>query len=194
METKTNKLTGMSILLALVIVLTAISGLIHFGPFSITLSLFAIIIGAAIYGPKCGAILGLSFGAVVLVQGLLGTDGGSTLYLISQNAFACIFTVLIKGTAAGFLAGLVYKIVEKKNDKLAVILSGIVCPVVNTGIFLLCMLTVYMDTLNMWANGQSVINFAIVTLTGVNFIIELVVNMVLASAMTFIIKSVGKKD
>lgn len=102
-------LTGISILAAVVVVLTVACNFIKFGPFSITLALAPIIIGSALYGKKAGGILGGVFGLVVLLTGLLGMDGGTVLYLCSQNAFATILICLVKGWAAGYLSGLVYE-------------------------------------------------------------------------------------
>ena len=54
-------LVGMGILTAIVIVLQGLASAIRFGPFSITLVLAPIIIGAALYGWKAGAWLGFVF-------------------------------------------------------------------------------------------------------------------------------------
>lgn len=186
-------LTGISILAAIVVVLTILCTFIKFGPFSITLALAPIIIGSALYGKKAGAVLGGVFGLVVLVTGLLGFDGGTVLYLCSQNAIATALICIVKGAAAGFAAGLVYELLAKKNLKFGVVVAGVVCPIVNTGLFILGMLAFFFDTLNAWAGGANLIYYLIVGLTGINFLIELGVNLLLSSAIVRIIK-VGKKQ
>ena len=185
---KLRRMTGLSIFTAVIAVLTVLCTFVRFGPFSITLALAPIIIGAAIYGPGAGAYLGGVFGFVVLLTGLFGWDGGTVMLLLSQNALACIIICIGKGAAAGWLSGLVYKLLEKKDVRLGVIVAGIVCPVVNTGLFILGMMIFYMGTLESWAGGQAVLYFVIVGLTGINFLVELAVNMVLASGITTIIK------
>ena len=55
----TKTLTGISILAAIVVVLTILCTFIKFGPFSITLALAPIIIRAALYGKKACAVLGV---------------------------------------------------------------------------------------------------------------------------------------
>ena len=91
----TRTLTGISILAAIVVVLTILCTFIKFGPFSITLALAPIIIGSALYGKKAGAVLGGVFGLVVIITGLLGFDGGTVLYLCSQNAIATVLICLV---------------------------------------------------------------------------------------------------
>jgi uncharacterized membrane protein len=189
---KTRRMTGLAIFSAIIVVIQIVCTFVRFGPFSITLALAPIIIGAALYGVSAGAYLGGVLGLVVLITGLLGWDGGTVMYLMSQNALATILICLVKTVAAGWLAGLVYRAAAKKNTLLGVILAGIVCPVVNTGLFIAGMLIFFFSTLQTWANGTAVTYFIIVGLTGVNFLIELLANMVLASGITRVIQA-GKR-
>ena len=188
----TRKMAGLAIFTAIIVVLQVLCTFIRFGPFSITLALAPIIIGTAMYGKGAGAYLGGVFGAVVLVTGLLGWDGGTVMLLMGINPVGCILICLLKGIAAGFFAGLCYELIAKKNDKVGVLVSGIVCPVVNTGLFIVGMLVFFFDTLSSWAGGQDLLFFIIVGLTGVNFLVELAVNIVLSSGITQIIRA-GKK-
>ncbi len=183
----TRRLTGLAIFTALIIVLQVICTFVRFGPFSITLALAPMIIGAAMYGRKAGAYLGFVFGLVVLVTGLFGWDGGVVMLLLSQNALGCVLICLVKGAAAGWVAGLIYEWLSKKNDLAAVVTAGIVCPLCNTGLFIVGMLVFFMSTLESWAGGEAMLYYIIFGLTGINFVIELAVNMVLASGITRII-------
>ena len=188
----TRKMTGLAIFTAIIVVLQVLCTFVRFGPFSITLALAPIIIGTAMYGKGAGAYLGGVFGAVVLVTGLLGWDGGTVMLLMGINPLGCVLVCLLKGVAAGFFAGLCYELIAKKNDKLGVLVSGVVCPVVNTGLFIVGMLVFFFDTLSGWAGGQNLLLYIIVGLTGVNFLVELAVNIVLSSGITRIIRA-GKK-
>lgn len=188
----TRKMTGLAIFTAIIVVLQVLCTFVRFGPFSITLALAPIIIGTAMYGKGAGAYLGGVFGAVVLVTGLLGWDGGTVMLLMGINPLGCVLVCLLKGVAAGFFAGLCYELIAKKNDKLGVLISGVVCPVVNTGLFIVGMLVFFFDTLSGWAGGQNLLLYIIVGLTGVNFLVELAVNIVLSSGITQIIRA-GKK-
>ena len=104
-----------------------------------------------------------------------------------------VITVIIKGVMAGFCAGLVYKLLEKLNRYLAVFVSAIVCPVVNTCIFLLGSLIFFVDTVNAGASaeGMSVGAYLIIFFVGLNFVFELLVNIVLSPAILRII-NIGK--
>lgn len=188
---KTKKMVSLSIFTAIIIVLTIICTFIRFGPFSITLALAPIIVGAAMYGCGAGAYLGFVFGAVVLITGLFSWDGGTVMYLMSVNPIATVALCLIKGAAAGFCAGAVYNLLAKKSVLAGVLTAAVVCPVVNTGLFVIGMLVFFIDTLTSWAGGTELIYYIILTLVGANFLVELVVNLLLSSGISRIIK-VGK--
>lgn len=111
----TRRMTGLAIFTAIIVVLQVLCTFVRFGPFSITLALAPIIIATAIYGKGAGAYLGGVFGLVVLITGLLGWDGGTVMLLMSINPVACILICIVKGAAAGFLAGLCYEAIAKKK-------------------------------------------------------------------------------
>ena len=105
---KTRRLTGLALMTAIVVVLQVVASFVKFGPFTITLALAPILIGAALYGPKAGACLGGVFGAVVLLACILGWDmGGNVLW--NANPFLTALVCLGKGILAGLAAGLVYR-------------------------------------------------------------------------------------
>ena len=182
-----QKITGISIFIALIALLTVICTFVRFGPFSVTLALSAIVVGGAVYGMKSGALLGGVFGFVVLLTGIFGWDGGTVMLLMGENALGCIIICLGKGMVAGWVSAAVYRLFEKKSPKIGVLLSSILCPVVNTGLFILGMFYFFLPTLESWAGGADVLYFAIVGLTGINFIVELVVNLVLSSGVAAVI-------
>ena len=190
-----RRMTGMNLMAAIIAVLTVLGNFVRFGPFPITLALAPIIIGAAMYGAGAGAILGGVFGLVTLISGLAGWDGGTVMYLMGIAPFACILVCVGKSVAAGWCAGLVYRAIEKKNRHVGVVAAGIVCPVVNTGVFIIGMLLFFTSALESWASGQGLMYYVIFGLTGVNFLVELAVNLVLSSGITAIIKyAKGRKS
>ena len=185
---KTRKLTGVAIFTAIVIVLQLLGSFIRFGPFSISLVLIPIVVGAAMYGTAAGAWLGFIFGLVVLLS-------GDAAAFLGVNALGTIITVIAKGTLAGLCAGLVFRALVKTNTYVAVIVSAVVCPVVNTGVFLLGCLLFFMETINGWAAAAgfaSAGTYMIVGLVGLNFVFELLVNVILSPVIVRII-SIGKK-
>lgn len=184
MSTKTMVLAA--ILTALVVVLQFVGQTIRLGPFMISLVLIPIVIGAATCGPAIGAWLGFVFGMFVLIS-------GDAAAFLTVNAFGTVVTVLVKGTLCGLAAGYVYKLLEGKNNTLAVILAAIVCPVVNTGIFLLGCTVFFMDTITAWANGGNVVAYMFLGLVGGNFLVELGMNLVLGPAIVRLVNIAESK-
>ena len=182
-------ITGVGIFTAVVIVLQLLGAFIRFGPFSISLTLIPIVVGAALYGPWAGAWLGFVFSMVVLISG----DAGAFLVV---NAFGTILTVIAKGTAAGWAAGAVFRALEKTNTWLAAICAAVICPVVNTGLFLVGCRLFFMETIAGWGRAmgfESVGKYMIYGLVGGNFVFELLTNIVLSPVIVRLIR-IGRKE
>ena len=176
----TETLTFGAVLTALVVILQflalGIKAALPFLPFTVSLVLIPIVIGAAKCGPYMGAWLGFVFGVIVLLSG----DAAAFLTI---NSLGTILTVLVKGTACGFVSGLVYRLLEKKQKTVAVYAAAAVCPLVNTGLFFVGCLLFFMDTVSEWAAAFGFHNVALymfVGLAGINFLFEFVVNVVLS--------------
>ncbi len=188
---KTQKLVGLGILTALIIVLQVMSTFVKFGPFSITLSLIPIIVGAALYGAGAGAYLGAVFSGVVIIMCVTGGDiGGAMVW--NANPLMCFVLCMLKGTLAGFEAGIHYKALESTNKIVASIAAALISPIVNTGVFLLGLVIFFKDTLILWAGGSDLLYYIIFGLTGVNFLVELGVNVVLSPVIVRIVQVVKK--
>ena len=193
---KTKVLVGMAIFTALVVVLQLMAGVIKIGPFTPSLVLIPIVIGAAVYGAKAGAWLGLVFSITVLAAVVTGADAGGFL-MWGINPFMTAAIVLSKGVAAGFLSGLVFRVLQHKNQMLATAVAAVVCPVVNTGLFLIGTLAVFEPLLTQWAQGwmeatgrtdATLGTYLIVGMVGLNFLVELGVNVVLSPVVVRILK------
>ena len=183
---KTKRLTGISILIAIIVILQFISATIKFGSFTITLALVPIVIGAALYGMTAGAVFGFAFGIVVLINCIIAVDPvGNILWL--ANPFLTALLCLLKGAAAGFCAGFVYKLAAKKNKYAGVISATIICPIVNTSILIAGLVLFYHDIFVEWAAGTNLFYFAIIGMTGFNFLLEIGTNIVLSPTIAKII-------
>ena len=180
-----NTIIGLGLLTAIVVVMQFISMGLRFGTFSITLTLIPIVVGAALYGWVSGAWLGFVFGVSVLLTGDANT-------FLAVNIPGTITTVLVKGVLAGLCAGLVYELISKKNQIAAVLVSAVIAPVVNTGIFILGSYVFFFDYLSGLAEGTNLFVFILLALVGINFFIELGTNLVLNPAILQIIR-IGKK-
>lgn len=147
-----------------------------FGPFSTAVALIPIVVGAAMCGVKIGGWLGFVFGAVVLLS------GGGAFFMV-YDIPGTIITVLVKGTACGLAAGFSYQLLEKFNKYVAVLVAAIVCPVVNTGVFMLGCAVFFLDdvadiALALRSNDSGMAVFWALAMA--NFIFELGMNVVLS--------------
>lgn len=184
-NTKTQKIVGIGLFAAIIVALQLLAASIKFGPFSITLVLAPIVIGAALYGIGAGAWLGVAFGVSVLIS-------GDAAAFMTINPAGTVVTVLLKGMFAGLVAGLIYKALESKNKTVAVVLAGIACPIVNTGIFLAGCYLFFQEWL-VSVFGTTGFATVVTGLVSVNFAVELGINMVLASVIVRVI-DIGKKQ
>ena len=189
---KIKRMAGMALLMAMILVMQFIGGMIPpVGGFSISLVLIPIVLGAAIFGPKAGALLGGTFGVIVIINCITGADAGGAM-VFQANPLLCILVVLAKGILAGLMSGAVYHAVKGLNSYLAMILAAIICPVVNTGVFVVCMYFFFIDVLAAWAGGGNVLGYILTGLILANFVPELIINVVFSPAGNLITKTVNK--
>lgn len=193
-NTKIHKLVGVALLIAVMVVLQFVGTLlpIKIGPVAISFVLIPIVIGAAVYGPGAGAVLGAAFGILANIFCANGMDGGGHM-VFQANPILCILVVMAKGILCGAAAGWVYKLLAKRNAYVAMLCAAFICPVVNTGIFLLCMWLFFMDVLTVWAGGSNVAGYVLSGIVLVNFLPELVLNMAISPASQRIIHVIKKK-
>lgn len=179
----TRKLVLLAVFLALVVLLQSLGSYIKIGATSISLVLIPIVLGGVLMGPAAGAFLGFAFGTVTLIAGIIGADAFTSV-LFSAHPVLTSFLCLIKGLCAGLIAALLYKVISKKNQYAAIFIASAAAPIVNTGLFILGALLMS-DTLsaNFVADGSTVIYFLVIACAGVNFLIELFVNMVVSPAI-----------
>ncbi|MBQ7504998.1 MAG: ECF transporter S component [Ruminococcus sp.] len=192
-NSKTNviRLAGLSILTAIIIVLQVVTTYFPTKPFAITLALIPIVIGAALYGAGAGAYLGGVFSVVVIAMCIFGADVGGAM-VWNANPFLCVVVCLLKGAAAGFVSGLVFKAIAKKNTLAATAVAAVLSPIINTGIFSVGMLLFFKPVLEAWSGGSDVLYYVVFTMTGVNFLVELGVNIVVTPIIVSIIKAIRK--
>jgi uncharacterized membrane protein len=184
-----EKLVLGAVLTALVILLQYLGQFIRFGAFAISLVLIPIIIGAATCGTKISTWLGFVFSIVVLM-----TDAAAFLAISVPGT---IFTVILKGTLCGFAAGCVYEAFKKTNNYVACVLSAIICPIVNTGIFLLGCRLFFFDAISTWgidAGFESTTHYMFFGLAGVNFLVELATNIILSPAIVAVLNIVKRTE
>ncbi len=185
---KILRMVQLAFLAALEVVLMLIY--IPVGTINLNFGLVPIVIAGVLFGPGCGALIGGVSGIVTMIQVLTGQ---STFYmfLVATNPVAASALCIVKTAAAGFLSGLVYKLLMKvsKYQSVNILISAVVCPVVNTGIFALGMLTIFGNALmadpviSTWSTG-GLVALVFLALIGVNFFVELAINIVLCPVIS----------
>lgn len=164
-----KKSTAVTIFGALVVILQCIATFINFGAFPITLTLIPIILAGAIYGPLVGLLMGIIFGIVVAVMVVTGADpSGATMF--AMHPLITVLTCIGKGALAGLLSAIVYHLLKRKNDRLAIILASVVAPFTNT-------VTLFTVLIIFFGSSFTVM---VAALTSLNFFVELLTNVLVA--------------
>ncbi|MBO5285446.1 MAG: ECF transporter S component [Clostridia bacterium] len=178
----TKNIVYLAILTALLIVLNLLGSVFKIVT-NVNLTLIPIVLGALMLGIKGGIILGVISGLMTFIFGVTGVDP-FTQFLFSQHPVLTFLTCTVKITAAGALGGLVYKLISKKNTYVATFVASAVVPVVNTALFIVGALTMY-DSISALASpdGYGVVYFLVIVCAGVNFLIELAINVLVAPAI-----------
>lgn len=180
----TRKIVLLAILTAIVIILQLLGAFIKFGPFSVTLVLMPIVIGAALMGELAGVWLGIVFGFVVLVS-------GDAAPFFAITPIGTILTVMIKGAVAGLVAGFTYRVISSINKTVGAVAAAIVCPIINTGTFIIGSYIFFLETLQGWGWDAGYINvttYIFAGMIGVNFFFELGLNVILCPVIIRLIQ------
>ncbi len=188
----TKNVVYLAILTTLLVVLNLL-GTVFKIVTNVNLTLIPIVVGALTLGIKGGFILGLISGLMTFIFGVTGLDP-FTNFLFSQHPVLTFLVCTVKITAAAVLGAIVYNVLKNKNKYVATFVASAVVPVINTLIFILGALLMS-DTISVLssAEGVSVIYFLIVICAGINFLIELGINLIVAPAIYSVIRVVDKQ-
>lgn len=185
-----KRLVGLATLCAITFVLQFwIAGILPKLPIgggtAVNLALIPVVVGAILYGPVGGLTVGLFLGAVTLLPG----QGAEGFYVNWYMTILAIVLCLAKAGLAGFLSGLVFKLLFKKNYYVAIYAAAIVAPIVNTGIFLLLYgVLIYIMTGS--AYGPTFV--ATAAAVWIIFLVELAVNILFAPALATLTKTLTR--
>ena len=192
-NSKIGQMAAVALLMGLIVVLQLLSGTIPpVGGFTISLVLIPIVLGGALFGAKTGALLGGVFGIIVMIGCITGTDVGGAM-VFQANPVLCFLVVMGKGILAGLISGWIYRLIHGKNAYIAMLAAAIVCPTVNTGVFVVCMLTFFKDVLAAWAGGGDILAYVLTGLVLANYVPELLINVIFSPAGQRILHSIQKK-
>ncbi len=159
-------------------------GRLQIGPLYITFVMLPIAIGSIICGPLGGAVLGTLFGLISFSQ-CFGSDAFGTA-LMAINPIALFVMCVISRMLAGLLAGIIFKALCKidKTRIISFAVSTLSAALLNT-IFFIGALIIFFgksEFITSMMNGATIWKF-IVTLVGVNGLVEAVVCCVAGAAI-----------
>ena len=175
----TRQIVITGLFLALEIIFQIIGNYLQFGPVNINLSLITIVLAAAICGPLSGAVVGF-------FNGLMALLSPSTLAIFMPiSPVGTVFACLLKTTAAGAIAGLLFNMLKNKNTFLGLVISSVLVPIINTGIFLIFCLIFFRPFLESGVGEQfpNIGAFLIFGVIGINFIFEIITTVVLSTSV-----------
>lgn len=178
-----KSITGLALLVALEVVLSIVSNFMP-GVVNFNLALAPIVIGAVLYGPIGGLILGIINGVITLIA-------PGTQVFLGFNAFATILLCMLKTGLAGLVAGLIFKYLGKKNFKVSIVLSGLSVPIINTGLFIIGVILFFLP---IYGEGQQALATLFSTVITINFLIEFLISALLSPAIIHIIATINKVD
>ncbi len=177
------------VFIALLTALTAVFSMIKIPVAStatVTLVLPIVVIGAALYGPIVGAWL-------TIIPTI--TSFGEAALFLTYSPVGTGITLFLKGILAGLCAGLVYKALCKKHPLGAVTCAAIVAPVVNSGVFTLgCYIFIWDELVELAAANGVGIAVLLLGLVVINFILELILNLVLCPTIFRVLQIIKKNN
>lgn len=147
MSTKQQKIKKLTVLS----VLAALTAIVSFLPLKtlgleITFSMIPVAVGAILYGPSGGAVLGGVFGLVSFLQCLGYSPFGAAL--LGINPLLTFIVCLPTRILAGFLAGVIYNALRKavKSDIPALLSASLAAPLFNTLFFMTALVLCFYNT------------------------------------------------
>ena len=171
----------LGILIALVIVLQLFASAIPMFGVTLNFSLIPIALAAVFLGVAGGAIVGFSCGLVVFItMAVLGQEP-STAFLFQTNPVILTIMCIGKTTLAGAVAGLIFNLIKKRNNHIAVIISSLIIPIINTGIYMfgiVLMKESVAEFCSLSASSAGVVFVAVFGMIALNFVLEIAITLI----------------
>ncbi len=181
---------------AAIIAVVAFIPLRTFG-LEITFTMVPVAVGAIVFGPTVGAVLGGVFGVVSFLQCFGYSAFGAVLLSIDPllTALVCIPTRIL----AGFIAGLVFKAMNKGGEltKAAYPTAALLAPLLNTVLFMGAIVLFFYNTdfIQGFVTDVGASNpfMFIILFTGVNGAVELACGFAVAYPAAMAVKRVVRR-
>jgi uncharacterized membrane protein len=166
-------------------------GYLNIGPLAITFNVIPVALAAITLGPVGGAIIGAVFGFTSFFQ-CFGMDAFGTV-LASYSMLGTLVVTVLARTLAGFVAGLVYKLIVKKTTSaVAFPVIGFTAAALNTVLFTTSLMAFFGNTTEIASmrNGQNILLF-MCAFVGINAVFEMIVCTAATTAVAAALRSGG---
>lgn len=189
-NTKIFNMTITALLFAIVIILQTVGGSFKIGGTSFSFVLLPIVVGSITMGAVTGGFLGLVFGVITVISGITAQDF-FTFTLIQAEPVFTVLVCLVKAILAGVVPALVYKALKGKNSTVAIFLAAASAPIANTLVFIVGGLLFFGKALTDagFLGTNSLLYFLVIGCAGINFVVELAINIIFAPAISRIINA-----
>lgn len=185
MSTKKQKIQKLTVLS----VLAAITVIVSFLPLKtlgleITFTMIPVAIGAVLYGPSGGAVLGGVFGAVSFLKCLGYSSFGAALLGINPflTFIVCVPTRLLAGLLAGAIASALKK--SCRSNTPALLAASLAAPVFNTLFFMSTLVIFFYRTelIQSFAEQLGAANpfIFVILFVGINGLVEIICGFAVA--------------
>ncbi|MBO4494960.1 MAG: ECF transporter S component [Clostridiales bacterium] len=193
---KTKAIALMGILTALLVIMAFTPlGYLKVGAISISLLMIPVALGAIALGPVAGAILGTIFGITSFAQ-CFGADVFGT-FIMELNPFFCFVMCIVARALAGFLAGLVFKLVTKAGpytekpviSYVGCAVTGLCAALFNTLLFMGSLIlffwnnTKFIETMESWGITTASLGKFLAAFVGVNAFVEALAGCLIVGAI-----------
>ncbi|MBB5183652.1 ECF transporter S component [Catenisphaera adipataccumulans] len=195
-----RRMTALALLIAIVVVMSLTPlGYLQVGPLSMSLLTIPVAVAAMVLGPTDGAIIGLAFGLTSFYSAAVGRSAmGTALFAVSPGGMFVV--TVVARVLEGWLAGLIFQAMTKKgtkDSKPAYFVTGLMTAVLNTVFFMGFLVLFfyncdYVQSLAATLNVDNALMF-IITLVGVQGLIEAVVCCLVSSAVSIPLRKIWVK-
>lgn len=188
----TKYMVELAMMIAIIIIMSFTPlGYLPVGVFQLTLLTVPVAIGAILLGPEGGAICGLAFGLTSFYKGMTGV-------LFQINPIGLFVTAVLTRTLEGFLTGCIFKGLYKfkKIRPVSFFLSSLACPVLNTILYMSCIVLFFYhtETVQSWAPNAKNPFLFVVAVVGVQALVEAGVCSAIATVVSQTLHHIFKRS
>ncbi|MDO5381320.1 MAG: ECF transporter S component [Eubacteriales bacterium] len=193
----TKYMVQLAVMVAIIFIMSFTPlGYIQLPAIKITFLTVPVAVGAILLGPAGGAVCGLAFGLTSFYQ-CFGMSPLGTL-LLSISPFGTFVTAVVTRVIEGFLTGLIFKALHNlpKVSKISYYVASLSCPILNTVLYMGSLVLFFYHAEPIRALAPQAANplIFIVTVVGIQAVIEAVVCFIVASIISRTLYAVLKKD